>query len=188
MTNLICPSCGANKVRVQQVEEIRQLTLGPEFSYTVPMHVCDSCGEEWDSAGLGDEFREKAYGIARKKLTDILIDDIQNNKGLKLSYIERAFELPQRTISSKWRSGISSSGLALLRIVSAMPWIVHIADGKFTQAAIGRELTKVLVDNGASLLVEEGLKNEIQIKVTRTETNFSAASIDTSRMFVSTGT
>lgn len=184
MTSLRCPSCGSENVSVQNVTEKKQLTLGPEFSYDVPIHVCASCGEEWDLKGEGDAYREQALDIARKELAGILIEDIQN-KGLKLSYVERALELPQRTISSKWRIGISASGLALLRIISSMPWIVNIADNKFSSGAIGREIAKVLVDNGATIETVIGIENGINIKVTTAPDQYS---IVTNQMFLSTGT
>lgn len=187
-TTLSCPSCGSHNVKVQQVKETRQLTLGPEFSYDVPVHVCENCGEEIDFNGEGDASREVALELARKELAGFLIEDIQR-KGLKLSYVERALELPQRTISSKWRVGISASGLALLRIVSAMPWVTNIADNKFTNSAIGHEITRVLVDNGATLQTALGTENGIHVKITRASDLLNRdLNIDANQMLLSTGT
>lgn len=187
MNTIKCPTCGSEKISTEQMEETRQLTLGPEFSYTVPIHVCENCGEEGDFNGSGDASREKALEIARIELAGILINDIQS-KGLKLSYIERAFELPQRTISSKWRIGISASGLALLRIISAMPWVAQIADSKFTNLAIAQEMAKVLVDSGATFETTAGGKNGIHIKITRASTLNTHINFDANQMLVSTGT
>jgi hypothetical protein len=164
MSDLICPSCGSRSLRVEAVSESRQLTLGSEFSYKVPIHVCDECGEEIDFTDGGEE-KSIAFEKARKDLANSLIDGIQSS-GMRLSYVERAFELPQRTISSKWRSGISASGLALLRIVSTMPWVVNIADAKFAPQAIGYEISRMFSESGVEFKSEVGDKNRIEVRVT----------------------
>lgn len=136
MNNLECPACGSGKIKNLSLTEVRQLTLGSEFSYQIPIHACEECGEEGDFNGKADEIREFAMAKARENLAKDLINSIAET-GMKLAYIERAFEIPQRTISSKWGSGkVSASGLALLRIVKSMPWIVHIADHKFEKREI----------------------------------------------------
>ncbi len=136
MNNLECPACGSEKIKDLNITEVRQLTLGSEFSYQIPIHACEVCGEEGDFNGKADGIRELAMANARVNLAKDLISSISET-GMKLAYIERAFEIPQRTISSKWGSGkVSASGLALLRIVKSMPWIVHIADNKFDRKEI----------------------------------------------------
>lgn len=169
---------------------MRQLTLGPEFVYLVPTNICNNCGEEWDAGADADKNRELALAQARKDLAAYLIDDLIEKEGLKLSYIERAFELPQRTISSKWRGGISSSGLALLRIIKAMPWIVNIADNKFSPSAISYEVGNLLIANGTTFETTVGDRNGIHVKITKTanETKNQHAKIDMNTMMLSTGT
>lgn len=189
MNKINCPNCGSENIKVVLQKESRQLTLGPEFSYEIPMSVCEICGEEGDFAGDADVFREKAITDAKKNLAAHLIEDIQKLNGLKLAYVERAFELPQRTISSKWRSGVSASGLALLRIISAMPWIVNIADNKFTESAIGYEIARVLRDKGATFESSVGSQNGMHIKITKAAENSAYTGIEDSNHFlVRTGT
>jgi len=138
-----CPACGSNNVEDIKVNETRQLTLGTEFSYLIPSHRCKNCGEEGDFNGEANQVREDAMALAKENLAKDLINSISDS-GLKLAYVERAFEIPQRTISSKWGTGkISASGLALLRIVKTMPWIVHIADHKFSKETIAGTIHSV---------------------------------------------
>lgn len=192
MTNVRCPSCGSDTVEIKNLSETRQLTLGPEFSYMVPTHVCESCGEEGDFNGSGDSFRENAIQLARKELASNLIEGI-HDIGLKLSHVERALELPQRTISSKWRTGISASGLALLRIIRTMPWIVNIADNKFTKESIGNEIMNVMQNRGVTVETATGPENKVCIKIIRAETKAVRNSgvtinFDPDLTFASTGT
>ena len=52
--------------------------------------------------------------------------------GYSMAAIERALELPQRTIS-RWKANkeLSSIGIALLRIIRTYPWILEVAEKKF---------------------------------------------------------
>lgn len=165
MTKLQCPSCGSNKVKTQIEKESRKLTLGDEFYYDIPVHICGDCEEEGDFNNEPDLVRASSIGAAKKELAVKLIDEIMD-KGLSLSYIERAFELPQRTLSSKWRNGISAPGLALLRVVHSMPWVVHVADNKFTKKAIGDEITRILSSQGVKFETVEG--DHSNVKITKT--------------------
>lgn len=143
MSKITCTACGSDDVVKISQKETRQLTLGDEFTYDVNMYHCNECGEEGDFADKNDAIHERHMEEARKKLAAQLIDSIAAD-GMKMAYIERAFEIPQRTISSKWKNGsISASGLALLRIVKTMPWTVHIADNKFSNESIKQTIASV---------------------------------------------
>ncbi|MDI6739292.1 MAG: hypothetical protein QME74_02895, partial [Candidatus Edwardsbacteria bacterium] len=55
--------------------------------------------------------------------------------GYSLAGIERALELPTRTLS-RWKSGdfnASAGSLALLRILKTYPWIIDVADVKYNE-------------------------------------------------------
>lgn len=167
MNNLECPACGSRKIKNVDATETRQLTLGSEFTYKIPLHVCETCEEEGDFSGGADKIRELAIEHARECLAKELINSISET-GMKLAYVERAFELPQRTISSKWGTGkISASGLALLRIAKSMPWIVHIADHKFSKDVIKNTVHTVW----------ENILHEQNIPVTYSATDGSKRSI-----------
>lgn len=180
MTSVLCPVCGSDKVQTVETTESRQLTLGPVFQYALPMHKCDVCGEEGDFNGSSDPVREDHLQKAREHLAIQLIDEIAA-AGLKIAYIERAFELPQRTISSKWRTGkISAPGLALLRVIRTMPWIVHVADQKFSAGSIAKaiatEFQNFVKQNGGEFTGSEtqGNTNKLQIHITKVTANENA--------------
>lgn len=171
MNKPTCDACGSSNTQIVTSEETRQLTLGEEFSFSVPSYKCLDCEEEGYLGQETEQIRSCEMDKARAKLAVNLIDQISDS-GIKLAYIERAFELPQRTISSKWRSGrISASGLALLRIVKMMPWTVEIADNKFSRVTIFHSLVNAvagLVKNDGGHFtgaIEPGLINSVHMSV-----------------------
>jgi hypothetical protein len=57
-------------------------------------------------------------------------------EGIKMSYLERALELPART-TTRWKSGeVSAATLALLRITRTYPWILEVADSHFDERVV----------------------------------------------------
>ena len=54
--------------------------------------------------------------------------------------MERALELPSRTIA-RWKGGeVSAATLALLRITRTFPWILEVADAHFDQSVANYRL------------------------------------------------
>lgn len=128
-----CPICGSTEVSIIHEVSQGQLTLGPTFEYTSNLHKCATCGEQGDFTGENDTVYLESLKAAQKELQKSLIEDL-GNLGFTMAYIERALELPQRTLA-RWKNGDhSAANLALLRILRSMPWIVDVADHRFDQS------------------------------------------------------
>jgi len=65
-----------------------------------------------------------------------------NNRDYSMAYIERALDLPQRTLSQWKKDGISASGIALMKTVFTFPWILHAADEDFDATFSAREVIR----------------------------------------------
>ena len=92
---------------------------------------CIDCGTIVEYSKLFDKSYEKAIENSQKNSIENMLENL-SKKGYSLSAIERALELPQRTIS-RWKTtgDLSSVGIALLRIINTYPWILNVAQNKF---------------------------------------------------------
>lgn len=76
------------------------------------------------------------------------------SQGLHMAEIERTFRLPKRTFA-RWKKGTcSASGIALLELIYAYPWLLDLAKSQYD---IG--FAKHLLVKQASFAMEDLLKN-----------------------------
>ena len=75
--------------------------------------------------------RWKALAVSERQSIEPMLEHL-SNEGYSMAAIERAFGLPQRTIS-RWKSNkeLTATGLALLRVIRTYPWIIDVADSKY---------------------------------------------------------
>lgn len=63
-------------------------------------------------------------------------------KNISMAQFERTFNLPKRTLA-RWKKGnCSAAGLALLKIVDVYPWVLQLAEAKYTPACANYFLVK----------------------------------------------
>jgi DNA-directed RNA polymerase subunit RPC12/RpoP len=125
-----CPVCGSKDIQSENIEEKTLLPFGQSFTFTKPMYTCNECGEEGEFTEEGDENYLKALEVAKRESLGTIVEGLNSN-GYSLAYMERALQLSQRTLS-QWKSkGITSSGMALMRIVNTYPWILKVADANY---------------------------------------------------------
>jgi len=116
------------------------------------LEKCLVCGESGDFSGANDEQIVKALEIAKKESAVVMLEYL-SNLGIKMSYMERALELPTRTIA-RWKGGeLSAATLALLRIIRTFPWILEVADAHFDQS-----VAKYRVIEEAGHMIHDWLK------------------------------
>ncbi len=126
-----CPACG--ELDYNLIKEVTSNTApyGPEITDTEMTYKCNICDSEFDYYDILGEESESSLEISKKKSIDGMVNYL-SNIGYNMAAIERALELPQRTIS-RWKSSkeLSSIGIALLRIIRTYPWIIEVAEEKF---------------------------------------------------------
>lgn len=137
--NLMCPACGSHDVEALSEQRSHQLTLGEEFNYLEHVYKCKTCGEMGDFDNKNDDSFKLAEQEALKKLVPYLVEALATNN-ISMAQFERAFELPQRTLT-RWKSGdFSSASVALLRVIKTFPFIVNVAEKKFEPGFAHRSL------------------------------------------------
>lgn len=125
-----CPVCGADSLRTIAKKQSVPVVYGEPASFEKTTQICDVCGEEGDFFEVNDEIIAKAINQAVKQSVASMLDDLSKN-GLKMAYIERALQLPVRTIA-RWKAGELSAGtVALLRTIRTFPWLLEVADSNF---------------------------------------------------------
>ena len=130
MATIVCPSCGSKKLATVMDKKSFPIVYGMPAEWDEKVYHCLICGERGDFSDNNDELAEKAIDLAKKQSVNTMLDSLVES-GIKMAYLERAFELPPRT-SSRWKAGASSaSSIALIRIIRTFPWIVDVADAHF---------------------------------------------------------
>jgi len=160
--SIFCPACGSSDVTESHSTEFRQLTLGPEFEVNFSNFHCNVCGEEGDFALKNDTAVSCAVKEAQKVFIKHTLTEF--DAVVPLVRIERALELPFRTLN-RWKSGdFSSASIALLRILKTYPWIIDVADHKFSKASSKMNLLQAAAECLSSTLTESNLNMNISLE------------------------
>lgn len=130
--NNTCPLCGHDKID----HEIRTETISDNYSGSVNVSLaydcCQQCGTDGDFGKQNDKLiRDAIDELKAESIKDIL--EIFSHGNVNIASMERALELPQRTLA-KWKSGASSptaAGVTLLKFLKIFPWLVDVADCNF---------------------------------------------------------
>jgi hypothetical protein len=152
-----CPVCSSENVSETVSSEFMQLTLGPDFEVKSSNFKCSSCEEEGDFGLKNDASFSFAMKSAQKSFVKSTLVDFEAISPLVA--IERSLELPFRTLN-RWKSGdFSASSLVLLRILKTYPWIIKVADNKFSKGSS----IKYLIDAAANCFSEQLKENKIEV-------------------------
>lgn len=133
--NISCPACGSFDYELIKNINSEQAPFGPQIEEEEITYKCNICDSDFDYYDVIEQQKESALEISKKISIEKMLDFL-SKKGYSLAAIERALELPQRTIS-RWKSNkdLSSVGIALLRIIRTYPWILEVAENKFNERA-----------------------------------------------------
>ncbi|NOU23583.1 MAG: hypothetical protein HOO93_17685 [Methyloglobulus sp.] len=135
----ICPACGSDSVESTESINTIPVVYGNAAKFVEILNKCSVCGESGDFSGVNDEQIDKALEVAKKDSVNKMLDALSIN-GIKMSYMERALELPARTIA-RWKIGeVSAATLALLRIIRTFPWLLEVADERFDRTVANYKL------------------------------------------------
>ena len=145
---MVCEICGSENVDIVKKSIALPVPFGADAAYEKVISVCKNCGEEID---VTDE-RERIAAIAKAEKSSLeSIIEFVVKQGFSLANIERALDLPQRTIS-RWKSGSepSAAGLTLLRFIRIYPWLLEVAENNYNEF-----LSKTILINKAAEAFEK---------------------------------
>ncbi len=158
----ICPKCGALMGDFCELQEKVMAPYGAMKNYVEQVSSCDECGYEINDDMDGSRYR----ALYEKSVTESIpaILDSLSQSGYSMVATERILELPFRTLS-RWKASgkPSSGGVALLRLLATLPWLLEVADNNyentFAEELIMMEAAKIfdkkLYQNNISCHVEE---------------------------------
>ncbi|MBE3094555.1 MAG: hypothetical protein IMZ52_05950 [Actinobacteria bacterium] len=127
-----CPVCGSEEV----LEKKETITITEPFAgkdnIEIIKNTCLACESEGDFFDQNENIIEETIKNLKQKSVEGILKYFINNK-ISMSSIERALEMPQRTLA-KWKnkgSKTSSAGIALLRFIRLFPWLLEVAENKY---------------------------------------------------------
>jgi hypothetical protein len=139
MKKIICPACGSNHLKKNNYQETVSENLGGSLSINKVLYHCEDCGFEGDLFNENEPIIEQTIQSLKSDLVISILEGFSSNK-ISLSSMERALDLPQRTLT-KWKNGASSptsAGITLLKFIKLFPWLLEVAENKFNYVAAQR--------------------------------------------------
>lgn len=129
--DLNCPLCASQdietKVRIKSFFE----PFAGSLNANLNEHHCNNCGMSGDFLKSNDDIIQDVLNKLKEKSAIAILSDFAEH-GYNFSSLERALELPQRTLT-KWKNTgkTSAAGLTLLRFLRLFPWLIEVADNRF---------------------------------------------------------
>lgn len=127
-----CPECGSKAI----IENKKNISIKEPFADEVNIeineNVCSLCGSQGDFFNQNETLIDETIKNLKQKSIKNILNDFTNNK-MSMSSIERALEMPQRTLT-KWKNSTnypSSAGIALMRLIKLFPWLLEVAENKY---------------------------------------------------------
>jgi len=139
--DLVCPSCGSKNIEVKHEKRAINIPLSPSASYEAEIDNCVDCEFAGDFRQVNDKAIATALSEAKKASLSSIITHLAEKES-SMAYMERALDLPARTMM-RWKSGDFSAGaLALMRIIAVYPWTIAVADAQFDPLYATRRLAQ----------------------------------------------
>ena len=156
MNKVICPACGSSHLKQTESVQSMQLTLAPEFEVITHNYLCETCGEEGDFSLQNDNQIGVAVKEAQKVFVKHTLSELEDV--MPLVRIERALEIPFRTMN-RWKSGdFSAPSIALLRILKTYPWIINVAEDRFSKESSTKYLYSAGLRGVSTILADNKMK------------------------------
>lgn len=131
-----CPACGENRIEKVQREEILKEPFGGQKRVSLSEYVCGACGSRGDFFNENESLVHNSLSELKSNAVTNILEDFRGNR-ISLSSMERALELPQRTLT-KWKnraSNPSAAGVALLKFLRLFPWLIDVAENNYDYSA-----------------------------------------------------
>ncbi|MDO9565120.1 MAG: hypothetical protein Q7J15_00020 [Candidatus Desulfaltia sp.] len=127
-----CPACGSSDIRDEIIDTVIKEPFGGEKTVETHEIVCSLCGSRGDFFNENETVVVETIKKLKQKSIVNILKDFSDRK-ISMSAIERALEIPQRTLT-KWKNGNaipSSTGIALMRFIRLFPWLLEVAERKY---------------------------------------------------------
>ncbi len=126
-----CPVCGSTDISSSEYNELVSESYGGSREIGLFQNFCNSCETPGDFENRNDEIIQSTIDELKAKAVVHILNDFVEN-GFSLSAMERALELPQRTLA-KWKNTgkPSAAGVSLLKFIRCFPWLLDVAEHKF---------------------------------------------------------
>ena len=158
MENTLCPICGSEALEKRSVSEIIKEPFGGQKTIETSVCYCNACESIFDE---DEDIKELTIKELKHNSIVNIVNAFSENK-ISMSAIERALELPQRTIA-KWKSGDSqpsAAGISLLRFIRIFPWLLEVAESKYDY----NKAQKIYIKSAIEKLLESHTFNDQEFK------------------------
>jgi hypothetical protein len=128
----VCPACGSSNIERISEPEMIQTAYGSQEIIELSYCLCKDCGFEADIDEGNEKLVIKAKKDSERFSVGSMIENLTNG-GYSMAYMERALDLPCRTMT-RWKAEdnkISASALALLKTIRTYPWILEVSENQF---------------------------------------------------------
>ena len=127
-----CPACGSTDIKDEKKSILIKEPFGGQDNIEIHENICSICGTRGDFYNQNDLLIDETIKRLQQKSIENILNYFIDNK-MSMSSIERALEIPQRTLT-KWKNRTnapSSAGVALMRFIKLFPWLLEVAENKY---------------------------------------------------------
>lgn len=129
--NKSCPVCGSTDVATNKIQQKLVEPFGGSLLVDLKEDTCDVCNTSGDFQNVNDKETESGLEDLRSRAVKNILQDFADHN-YSFASMERALELPQRTLTKWKKTGKSAAaGLSLLRLLRIFPWLLEVADSHF---------------------------------------------------------
>ncbi|MBU0462102.1 MAG: hypothetical protein KKD21_00680 [Proteobacteria bacterium] len=139
MDDYICPACGSDDLSKSTLVKSIQEPFAGKKEVEIVNYTCSTCGFDGDIFKENEKALQECIDELKIRAVKNILEDFQQNN-YSFSAIERALEIPQRTLS-KWKSANSKPSaavVALLKYLHLFPWLIEVAEQKYDYPAAQR--------------------------------------------------
>lgn len=127
-----CPACGSIDIIDEKKNILIKEPFGGQDNIEIHENICSACGSRGDFFNQNELLIDETIKKLKQKSVESILNDFVDSK-MSMSSIERALEIPQRTLT-KWKNRTnapSSAGIALMRFIKLFPWLLEVAENKY---------------------------------------------------------
>ena len=127
-----CPACGSIDIIDEKKNILIKEPFGGQDNIEINENICSICGSRGDFFNQNESLIDETIKKLKQRSIESILNDFIDSK-MSMSSIERALEIPQRTLT-KWKNRTnapSSTGVALMRFIKLFPWLLEVAENKY---------------------------------------------------------